>query len=95
VGRASIVDALRAWVAEAGGPPRRQDWCGERPASAASAQRKWMSEHPRWPSSSCVATHFGSWSAALEAAGLPARNLTFESSVAERVDAARRPPPVG
>lgn len=89
-GRASIVDALRAWVAEAGGPPRRQDWCGERPASATSAQRKWMSEHPRWPSSSCVATHFGSWSAALEAAGLPARNLTFESSVAERVDAARR-----
>ena len=42
-GRASIVDALRAWVAEAGGPPRRQDWCGERPASPTSAQRKWMS----------------------------------------------------
>ena len=53
------------------------------------AQRKWMREHPRWPSSSCVAAHFGSWSAALEAAGLPARRLTFETSVAERVEAAR------
>jgi hypothetical protein len=49
-----------------------------------------MREHPRWPSSSCVVTHFGSWSAALAAAGLPARSLTFDSSVAERVEAAQR-----
>lgn len=88
--RAAILEALREWVRETGGPPRRQDWCGERPATAGFAQRKWMSEHPRWPSSSCVTTHFGSWSAALAAAGLPARRLTFESSVAERVEAARR-----
>lgn len=51
---------------------------------------KWMDEHPRWPSSSCVAAHFGSWSAALAAAGLPARRLTFETSVADRVTSARR-----
>jgi hypothetical protein len=88
--RASILEALRDWVRETGGPPRRQDWCGEQPANAGIAQRKWMREHPRWPSSSCVTSHFGSWSAALEAAGLPARSLTFESSVAERVEAARR-----
>jgi AcrR family transcriptional regulator len=86
----SILRALAGWVAEVGRPPRRQDWTGERPAQAALAQRKWMREHPRWPSSSCVAAHFGSWSAALAAAGLTARRLTRDSSVAERVDAACR-----
>jgi hypothetical protein len=88
--RESIVHALRAWVAETGRPPRRQDWGGEQPSAAGGAQHKWMREHPRWPSSSCVAPHLGSWSAALQAAGLPARSLTFETSVGERVEAARR-----
>src|SRR5262245_48067581 len=88
--RPSILRALRAWVDETGEPPRRQDWCGERNAVTTSAQRKWMADHPRWPSSSCVRTHFESWSAALEAADLPARRLTFETTTAERVEAARR-----
>jgi hypothetical protein len=88
--RSSILRALREWVGETGSPPRRMDWCGERAERAGAAQRKWMGEHPRWPSSSCVTGHFGSWSAALEAADLPARRLTFESSVAERVQAARQ-----
>jgi Homing endonuclease associated repeat len=88
--RAAILAALRAWSQETGRPPRRDDWSGERPGEAGRAQRKWMREHPRWPSSSCVAGHFGSWSAALEAAELPARRLTFDSSVTERVDEARR-----
>ena len=89
-GRASILEALRSWVAETGDPPRRHDWCGEQIGRATSAQRKWMAEHPRWPSSSCVAAHFGTWSEALEAAGLPARKLTFDSSIADRVAAAHR-----
>jgi hypothetical protein len=88
--RPSILAALREWVAETGAPPRRQDWCGERAGPATGARRKWMREHPRWPSGSCVATHFGSWSAALAAAQLPARRLTYDSSVAERVETARR-----
>jgi len=88
--RAGILDALRIWTAETGGPPRRHDWSGERPARAGEAQRKWMREHPRWPSSSRVAAHFGSWSAALRAARLPARVLTFPTTVPERVVAARR-----
>ena len=70
--------------------PRRQDWCGERPHDAPAAQRKWMREHPYWPSSSCVAAHFGAWSNALKAAGLPARSLTFEDTVAERIETAWR-----
>jgi hypothetical protein len=86
----SIIAALRAWVADTGCAPRRDDWSGQRPEDAGVLQRKWMREHPRWPSSSCVCRHFGSWSAALEAAGLPARRLVFDSPVAERVDAAHR-----
>ena len=88
--RESIHLALRAWVEQTGRPPRRHDWSGERPDAAPPAQRKWMNEHPRWPSSSCVAAHFGSWSKALHAAGLSARSLTFEDAVAERVEEAWR-----
>ncbi|HWK29095.1 MAG TPA: helix-turn-helix domain-containing protein [Solirubrobacter sp.] len=85
----TILDALCEWHELTGRPPRRQDWSGERPAQASDAQRRWMREHPRWPSSSCVARHFGSWSAALEQAGLDARRLTFPTTVSERVVAAR------
>ena len=88
--RDSIQVALRAWLEQTGSPPRRQDWSGERPDGAAFAQRKWMKEHPRWPSSSCVAAHFGSWGKALQAAGLSGRSLTFEDTVADRVEAAWR-----
>jgi hypothetical protein len=87
---ASILAALHEWLADTGRVPRRNDWSGERPEKAGAAQRKWMHEHPRWPSSSCVAAHYSSWSAALETAGMPARKLTFDSSVADRVQAARR-----
>ncbi len=81
----SILAALAAWVARTGEVPRRQDWSGEQPDAARPAQRKWMTEHPRWPSSSCVAAHFGSWGKALQAGGMSARCLTFEESAAERV----------
>jgi len=73
-----------------GRPPRRQEWRGEQPQIAESGQRKWMREHPYWPSSSCVAAHFGSWSNALQAAGLTARSLSLEDSVAERIQTAWR-----
>jgi len=86
----AILRALRDWAAEMGGPPRRQDWSGERPGAASAAQRKWMREHPYWPSSSCVAAHFGTWSKALEAARLPARKLSFEDTAAERIQTACR-----
>jgi len=88
--RDSIHVALRSWLEQTGSPPRRQDWSGERSDVAASAQRKWMKEHPQWPSSSCVAAHFGSWGKALQAAGLSGRSLTFEDTVADRVEAAWR-----
>jgi hypothetical protein len=86
----AIIRALRDWVAETEDPPRRQDWSGEQPERASPAQHKWMREHPYWPSSSCVAAHFGSWSKALAAAGLPARDLSFEDTLEERIETAWR-----
>lgn len=81
----SILRALRDWFAETGSPPRRRDWCGEDPDNASAAQRKWMREHPYWPSSSCVAAHFGSWGGALRATGLSASGANGEDTVAERI----------
>ncbi len=88
--RDAILEALAAWTALTGCPPRRLDWSGERPEAATVSQRRWMREHPRWPSSSCVSAHFGSWSEALRAAGLPARSTRLEDAVSERVKLALR-----
>ncbi len=86
----AILRALRDWTNETGHPPRRQEWCGHQPGIAEAGQRKWMREHPYWPSSSCVAAHFGSWSKALQAAGLTEHSLHFDEPVAERVAIAWR-----
>jgi hypothetical protein len=58
-----IVAALRAWQAEHGAPRREPDWT--------SACRIWRDAWPRWPGTATVLRVFGSWNAALEAAGLP------------------------
>ena len=88
--RAAILDAVAAWTQETGRPPRRREWTGERPHAAGAGQRKWMREHPRWPSASCVTRHFGAWSTALRTAGLPARSLVFDTTAETRVHTARR-----
>jgi hypothetical protein len=86
----AILRTLRQWAPETGRPPRRQEWSGERAPDAAWGQRKWMREHPYWPSSSCVADHFGSWSRALHAAGLIERAMSFDDTVAQRIETAWR-----
>jgi hypothetical protein len=86
----AILRALFDWTAETGRTPRRQDWTGQQPADANADQRKWMREHPYWPSSSCVAAHFGSWSKALHTAGLIGRPRDFDDTVAERIETAWR-----
>ena len=74
--RDSIVTALHTWAAEHGRPPRSYEWA---PASGRAGGLvgpepvRYELEHPRWPSTVMVAEHFGSWSDALRAAGLPAR----------------------
>jgi hypothetical protein len=88
-----IVAALREWARVVGGPPRSYDW---NPSLAralgreSAASRRWDAEHPRWPHANTVYAHWGSWSKALVAAGLPATVREFDLPVAERVAAARR-----
>jgi transposase len=54
--REEVIDAIRSWARERGRPPTQADWTSH--------------PDPRWPSYVTVTTHFGSWRAALEAAGL-------------------------
>src|SRR4051794_15952744 len=73
--RERIIEALRAWRDEHGRAPRSYDWA---PATARTAgfptegAEKWEREHPRWPHHALVRARYGSWRAALEAAGMPA-----------------------
>lgn len=62
--RASIIAAIQAWVGETGTRPVAADWqlCSER----------WRAEYPRWPATHQVQEQFGSWNAALIAAGVDA-----------------------
>lgn len=89
-----IAAALREWTREVGVPPKSYEWC---PASARAAgligseDSKWEREHPRWPGNTTVYRYFGSWAAALEAAGIkPVWPAGPEGSLAERVESARR-----
>jgi hypothetical protein len=66
---------MRAWTDEQlGRAPRSYDWspavarAGGFPTTGAD---KWEREHPRWPHHALVRAPYGSWRAALEAAGLP------------------------
>ena len=63
--REGFVDALRAWVAETGRQPTCQQWS----AAYTGEADKWRSEWPRWPAAGVGKWLFGSWAAALEAAG--------------------------
>jgi hypothetical protein len=61
-----LLGALRAWTTEHGRPPRAADWQRRpRPGSV-----RWQDEFPRWPPASAVIARYGSWNAALRAAGL-------------------------
>lgn len=62
--RAEVLAAIREWVKATGAPPRVEDW-----TPTSDPRRRWAREYPRWPSFMTVRTHFGSWPAALAAAG--------------------------
>jgi DNA-binding CsgD family transcriptional regulator len=82
-----IVDAIRAWVAETGAPPSSTDW-----GAAGGPSAKWVRERPRWPGLAVVRRRFGSWEAAIDAAGHEPlrRHFTRAQIVAELRRDARR-----
>ena len=60
-----IIDAIRAWQRLEGRPPAQADW---HPSDHGGVPR-WEHECPRWPPATQVTRRFGSWNAALQAAG--------------------------
>jgi hypothetical protein len=65
-----ILDAIRAWAAETGSPPRMRDWSPAHAPDGNGDARRYRSEPGRWPSASVEAVRFGSFCAALERAGM-------------------------
>lgn len=92
--RERIEEAIRDWAALFGEPPRSSEWT---PAPARGgghvglAARRWRNEHPRWPSRGTVCHAFGTWNAALRAAGFrPHREVQRARHRAQRVADAKR-----
>lgn len=89
-----VIIALVDWANEFGGPPRTLEWGPpERAADVIGRVRaqRWAAEYPRWPSWGTVARHFGSWSQALESAGLRRRRTgPWDLDLPERVHTAKR-----
>ena len=81
---AAIIVAVRDWAALVGRAPRAHEWSSTG-AGAGSGAARWLAEHPRWPSAGTVVYHFGCWSDALRAAGLPALIVEHELPRRERV----------
>src|ERR1700733_11134353 len=85
--RDEVIEALERWAALEGQAPSSEAWLGGR-----YAHGRWAREYPQWPSSGVVSSRFGSWNAALVAAGLPAKPYGYsDEEVVEalRTDAVR------
>ena len=87
-----VLGAMAEWTAQVGRTPRAEEWQGR-----SGADTKWTLEYPAWPSYATVRTLFGSWTAALRAAGFapPIRKWDRPSIVAALQAHARqrgRPP---
>jgi len=89
-----VIAALRDWEEEFGEPPRSYEWAiaaARNTGHEDGRVRRWAAEYPRWPGAGPVIRCFGSWSAALEAAGLREDRIApWALDLAERVTAARR-----
>jgi Homing endonuclease associated repeat len=69
-----ILDAIQRWNELYGQPPTLADW---EPSRARRLGQDWRAhrwERGDWPSTRVVRSHFGTMSAAIRAAGLPARS---------------------
>lgn len=85
--REEVIEALERRVAVEGVAPSSEAWLGGR-----HAHGRWAREYPQWPSTAVVSSRFGSWNAALAAAGLPAKPSAYSDEqviAALRADARR------
>jgi len=68
-----IVDAIRRWIAEHGAPPTCLDWDPARARRKGHPERAARFEAGRWPTTKIVADSFGTFNAAMHAAGIRPR----------------------
>jgi hypothetical protein len=68
--RQGILDAIRAWAERFGEPPTAADWCVTHARKSPDSWRltRYQTTGP-WPTTSNVQQRFGTWNAAIVAAG--------------------------
>jgi hypothetical protein len=74
--RETIIEKIREWAAIHGAPPSAYDWCppnADRAGSPAAEQIRATFEAGNWPGTFCVCIRFGTWNAAIKAAGFRPR----------------------
>lgn len=73
--REAIVRAIREWAELYGEPPAMPDWSPSSARHLGNPERaeRFLSANGRWPWATKVHQRFGSWNAALEAAGFKPR----------------------
>ena len=71
----AILEAIKSFYVEFGRPPAVNDWNPAKAARLGHWERRALYQQRRvdWPHASVVQRAFGSWSAAIEAAGLQPR----------------------
>jgi hypothetical protein len=75
----AILEAIRRWADLYGAPPTMADW---EPSRARRLGQDWRAgrwQSGDWPTARLVRTHFGTLSAAVRAAGMPARRAPTRS----------------
>ena len=70
--RPAVIDALQRWARSEGGPPSSEQWLPGR-----NARERWAREYPAWPPNGTVTRLFGSWNAAIAAAGFAAKPSAY------------------
>jgi len=89
--RERIVAAVREWRELTGSAPTVPDWSPAHASAGHPGAARFAAEPGRWPSAAALRVHFGSFRAAVEAAGVvPARHGVRQRWTPERIVAAIR-----
>lgn len=89
--RKTVLQAFRLWYRKHGRAPRTTDWSPPASGTHRRTQHAQELDGSSYPSPTTVRRYFGSWSAALEEAGLRAERLApWELSLVDRVAVACR-----
>jgi len=88
--REMIIERVQQWNRTHGQPPTATDWNPSMLVGTGLAAKAESFYSGCWPQMGTVSNHFGSWSAAIAAAGFPPRLATDPRAEARRSNAAAR-----